>query len=497
MQRGPETPQPEPFRRLSRQIADSFMDAHLRTGSLEEDYVRLLCEMATFSRGPELARPAARVLFTHVIERLCDEFEELQTEAYNRVMALVIGFCRRLPEGRELDRRLRGFAIHSEQDLLGRVAAIRSNHRRLGPHDPIRRVLLLSRVTIGADVAITSVIVQRLRHAFPAAEMVLVGGSNLRQVYGGNPALRFAEVAYDRGGGLLERLATWHAVLKVVERETAGTPPEETLLVDPDSRLSQLGVLPLIDIDRYLFFSSRSAISPERIMTMAEFCNAWLDNLLGETRLTYPRLWLPPAATAQAHAACRRLKADGARRVITVNFGVGGNARKRVGAVLEQKLVLALLKEPQTVILLDLGSGPDEERQARRLLQAVAEQGYATGEAGFAPELSPALSWGAIVVRSGIGEMAAIVAASDEYIGYDSAGQHIAAAAGTPCVTIFAGSNNMRFIRRWRAFGKNHCQIVHVDTLNDPSAVDAEDIVTRVMNERHAAGGRAERPAQP
>ncbi len=494
MQHG-QAPPVEPLRCLSRQIADSFMDTHLRTGRFEEDYIRLLCEMATFSRDLELTRPAAQVLFSNVIERLCDEFEEPQTDAYNRVMAQVIDFCRRLPEGGALDRRLKGFAIHSEKGLLERVEAIRGNHQSLSRQDPIRKILLLSRVTIGADVAITSVIVDRLQHAFPAAGMVLIGGSALRQVYGGNPVLRFAEVAYNRSGGLLERLTTWHAVLEVLERETAGVPPKTTLLVDPDSRLSQLGVLPLIDIDRYLFFSSRSACTSERNMTMAELCNAWLNRLLGEHRLSHPRLWLPPVVTGKGHAACRRLKAEGARRVITVNFGVGGNSRKRVGALFELRLLLALLAEPQTVILLDLGAGQAEERQARDLLRGVAEQGHLTGESDFPLVPSPSINWGVVAVRSGIGEIAALVAASDEYLGYDSAGQHIAAAAGTPCVTIFAGSNNLQFIRRWRASGPNGCQIVHVDTLSDPSRVDADDIVARVMIERQAMRNRVDGPA--
>ena len=89
-----------------------------------------------------------------------------------------------------------------------------------------------------------------------------------------------------------------------------------------------------------------------------------------------------------------------------------------------------------------------------------------------------------IGLQTRIGEIAAIIAKCDEYIGYDSACQHIAAALQTPCLTIFAGSNNMRFIRRWSAFGANSCQIVHVDTLSDLTAIDVEDIITRIMNER-------------
>ena len=94
------------------------------------------------------------------------------------------------------------------------------------------------------------------------------------------------------------------------------------------------------------------------------------------------------------------------------------------------------------------------------------------------------MNWGIIGVQSRIGEVAALIAKSDEFIGYDSACQHIAAALGTPCLTIFAGSNNMRFIRRWSAYGPNSSHIIHVDTLTNPSLIDVDDIITRIMHVR-------------
>jgi ADP-heptose:LPS heptosyltransferase len=89
-------------------------------------------------------------------------------------------------------------------------------------------------------------------------------------------------------------------------------------------------------------------------------------------------------------------------------------------------------------------------------------------------------------VECGIGEMAALIAHSDEYIGYDSACQHIAAAARTPVLTIFAGSNNMDFVRRWSACGDTDCRIVHVNTLSDPTHVDIDEVISRIMQERAA-----------
>ena len=134
--------------------------------------------------------------------------------------------------------------------------------------------------------------------------------------------------------------------------------------------------------------------------------------------------------------------------------------------------------------MLDKGFGDKETEYSNLLLEAVKANGYPAHDAVFGTELDSDICRGVIGLQTGIGEIAAIISKCDEYIGYDSACQHIAAALETPSLTIFAGSNNMRFIRRWSAFGPNSCQIVHVDTLTDPNAIDVEDIITRIMNER-------------
>ncbi len=170
--------------------------------------------------------------------------------------------------------------------------------------------------------------------------------------------------------------------------------------------------------------------------------------------------------------------------MIAVNFGVGGNPRKKVGAFMEQRLLLSLLAEPGTVVLLDKGSGIEELHGCNALMADVSDHGHPVEEATFEGSFDSPMTGGLIGLQTGIGEIAAVIAHCDEYIGYDSAGQHIAAALETPCLTIFAGSNNMRFIRRWSAFGSNSSKIVHVDTLSDPSAIDVEDIITRITRER-------------
>ena len=219
-------------------------------------------------------------------------------------------------------------------------------------------------------------------------------------------------------------------------------------------------------------------------MSMPELTNSWLDKVLGEKHFCYPKVWIPNSYMEIAAQFCKILRNKGAKRIIVINFGVGGNPRKRVGRHLEEELLLTLLQEPNTVILLDKGFGDDELDYANNLINSIKEQGYPVLHSFFGSEEKMSLAWGVIGVQSGIGGIAALIAKCDEYMGYDSACQHIAAALETPCLTIFAGSNNMRFIRRWSAYGRKSSNIVHVDTLTDPSSIEVDNIITRIMHLR-------------
>jgi len=480
-----ESVSPEGIRKLSRQVAYSFLDYYLKDLRYEADYIDLLCEMTTFSENPALTSPAATALFGIIIESLCDDFEELHTATYNRVMAQVIEHCRRLPAERTLDETLKHFCVYSCEDLLSRVDALRSRPSKFSAEQHVEKVIFLSRVTLGADVAITSVMLQRMGQRFPQAELVLIGGDKLRQLYGGHPRIRIREIDYSRKGGLLERLASWHDVLRAIEEELAGNDAGEVILLDPDSRLSQLGVLPLFPVERSFFFDSRSHTSFNRAMSMPELANAWLDEVGGVGEFCYPRVWLSPSNLDLAKKLCERSRSAGVRRIVVANFGVGGNRRKRVGRELEERLLLELLETSGTLIFLDKGFGEEELSDADALLQAVARAGHATASSAHGLRADPlAEGSGVLGLQCEIGEIAALIAQADEFVGYDSACQHIAAAQETPCVTIFAGSNNTRFIRRWSAFGRKNSQIVHVDTLTDPGSIEVDDILTRIMHHR-------------
>jgi ADP-heptose:LPS heptosyltransferase len=461
------------------------MDHYHQDGHYEQGYIDLICEMATSLSQVELNSVVSSAFFGGIVEELCDDYEDFQFDVYARLMSQVISYCRNLPAGRDLDKCLNKFHLVSAEDILARAGRI---HSRIGFFDAqkkvVRKILILSRITVGADVAIVSVIVQRLARAFPEARIIILGSLKLREIFGGHPRFRIRGLKYERRGSLLERLASWQDALDVVAEESATGGSNATLLIDPESRISQLGILPLIEAENYLYFNSHSKMLSADKSCMAELANEWMDKVFGPSTLCYPRVWLAPGRLKWAVKLRESLLRSGCRRIACVNFGVGGNPRKRLSLNFEKKLICELLKEADTVVVLDKGLGIEEAANSQRIIERLISEGHPVHHAGFGCPEPVGFAHGVLAVECTIGEISALISVSDEFIGYDSACQHIAAALSVPTITIFAGSNNPRFVQRWSACGDTSCRIVHVNTLVHSRDIDPDGIVERVMEER-------------
>lgn len=480
-----QQPDKDALTSLSQRVALSFVDRYFYSDEYDSGYIHLLCSMATYFTEPSLNQIAARALFGIVIERLCDDFEELQTETYNRLMSQVIEFLRELPEGHDLHSELNKFGLHNSDQIYQRIESIRLNPDESLPAQlKPKKILILSRVTIGADVAITSVICQRMTRAFPEAVISIIGNSKLQQVFSAESGINISTLDYSRRGGLLERFLSWTELLSEIRQQISGLETNEYLLLDPDSRLSQLGVLPLVQDESYRFFNSRGKQGYPDKASISELTNLWLDNLLGENEFDYPNIYPQSSCLKEAENLIERINKDGASKIITLNLGVGGNSRKRISDEFESSVIIALLEEGNNRVILDMGFGEDETQRSQTILDNAKNHGYKVQQAGFdaIDQITPDCQL--LGMECSVGEIAALIAFSDQFIGYDSACQHIAAAQGIKTYTIFAGSNNVRFIRRWHACGSNTSEIVYVDTLSKDSSIDTDEIIARLMDLR-------------
>jgi ADP-heptose:LPS heptosyltransferase len=464
---------------LPEQLVAEFLSAYRASQVYLGDRIARLAQLTNVDDS-RVAESATRTLFAALVEPLADSFDGEAVSLYNRAFAQVIQICRRNPRAEPIDQELTQHGLGEEDDLIARADRV----RKITPltdsmlsSGKVRRVIILSRVTLGADVAITSVIIERMKLVFPAADIVVVGGAKAPELFGGDPRIQFCEIGYRRAGTTIERLLSWIDLLGCIRQQTDGLNPGEYLVVDPDSRLTQLGLLP---IDRpsqlhesgYVFFPSREYGSATS-RSLSELTSSWLDQLFGQNVTTHPRLSLQDQDIEAARYLINRIKHE-SRPIIAINFGVGENQFKRVGGDFEASLVSCLI-QMGAVIVLDKGAGADELSRAdavvaeatRLELEGRRVRAVEINEQSLVEERRPA-GWpdAEILVWKGrIGILAGLIGRSDLYIGYDSAGQHIAAALGVSCIDVFAGFSSQRMLERWRPSGRAEAHIVAVDTL--------------------------------
>jgi ADP-heptose:LPS heptosyltransferase len=449
--------------------ASELVIAHFQRGrGLLREAIELLCRIAT-DGDSQVARAGIIGIFPELIERLNDSFDPAYCQLYDRLFAQLIEFCRRLPEAKRLDEGLTRFGLRSEDDLLARKFRIRDAEfgiRSWESFAKVRKVLLPSRVTIGADVAVTSVMIAKLRHILPQAKFIILGSRKLRELYGGDDRIQVHALVYERGGNLLARLASWLDVVQAVNEERQGLSDDEVWLIDPDSRLTQLGLLPLIENDHnYYFFESRSYQGDNKSKSIGQLAAHWIGEVIGNRESAYPFVSLPEEHRDFGQCIANRLRAKTTHNLVAVSFGVGGNQGKRLSDEFEEQLIRYLLADSK--LILDKGASDEERGQINGLVTAIRAQGKNVVEINEANKneitesdlyLADAVTW-----DGSIGAFAGLISASDQYIGYDSAGQHLAAAMSVQALTVFVNSNNAAFAERWRPYGKGVIQVVNVD----------------------------------
>ena len=272
----------------------------------------------------------------------------------------------------------------------------------------VEEVYVLSRVTLGADIKIVSPILRAMRSRFPHARTVFVTNHKSAEIFENERSIERLEAPYPRAGSIRDRIAFAEQL-----RNTLAKP--HRIIIDPDSRMTQLGLIPVCEPERYFHFPSRTA-GGEGNANLSDLVSDWLTQTFGAAG----NAWIAPTPVA--------IEKD--KPIATVSLGVGENENKRLGLDFEAALIAAIAARFSTVYL-DRGMGGAE---AQRVTEA-AERSGAIARIRFS--------------EGSFAAFASIIAQSRFYAGYDSAGQHAAAAAGTPLVTVFAGAASDRFRARW------------------------------------------------
>jgi len=273
----------------------------------------------------------------------------------------------------------------------------------------VETVYVLSRVTLGADIKITSIMLDAMKKRFPEAEVIFVAGKKSAELFAN---VKHLEASYPRGGSIADRIA----FARSLPLDT-----RNSIVVDPDSRITQLGLIPLGDPAYYFHFPSRTANGASNL---TDITTRWLEQTFGQSGEAF----IHPAA----------VPIDDPRPRVAVSLGVGENESKRIPGAFESNLLHDLSRRYAT-LWLDRGAGGEEA--ARVTAAAAGLENIRFWEGSFAG-------------------FASIISQCDHYVGYDSAGQHAAAACGTPLTAYFAGAPSERFRQRWAPSGRGPIEVI-------------------------------------
>ncbi len=343
--------------------------------------------LAALRRGETLSPHEVRdlgeahpgIFFRDIVEPLADSFDAKQATAYDKLMQVW---------------------ITPQPPVAPRVP------------ERVDTVYVLSRVTLGADIKIVSPILAAMKARFPEARIVFVANRKSAELFAADPRIDHLNADYPRSGPVTARL-------QFAEDLRSRLNAPNSIVIDPDSRMTQLGLVAVCPPESCFHFQSR-VVGGETDSNLSDLIARWLVAKFG--------------LDAQGYIAPVKEPLPPTNPCAAMSLGVGDNETKRVGGDFEARLIAALATRYET-LWVDRGVGGGE---AQRVTAAVEASGAARKvrfwEGGFAG-------------------FASIIAQSALYAGYDSAGQHAAAASGVPLISIFAGAPSTRFRARWTPAG--------------------------------------------
>jgi ADP-heptose:LPS heptosyltransferase len=371
--------------------------------------------LAAIRRCEKLPQATVRALgeeqpadfFRTIIESLADSFDPVDAAAYEELMRAWI------PPVSQIDQ-----------------TKIDQTKTTQNIPDRVETVYVLSRVTLGADIKITSMILDAMKKRFADARIILVSNRKSAELYAADKRISHLEAAYPRSGPVSRRIefAEW------LRSQLAGS---NRIVVDPDSRMTQLGLIPVCEPETYFHFASRTRNTARNLTGLTQ---DWLQATFGES--------------GQAYVAPAPVPIKGTAPRATISFGVGENDSKRIAGDFEAQAIRVLGQRFPT-LWIDRGVGGEEAQR----VTAAAEASGCIDRIRF---------W-----EGSFAGFASLISQSDRYVGYDSAGQHAAAAARVPLITFFAGAPSERFRHRWAPAGGGEIQIIDAAALTPEACITA------------------------
>lgn len=442
---------------------------------------RIIADAANSSDEHE-SKAAIRCLFADLVEVWNDSFHISGRNIYARLFAHIVWHSAQ--NDSELLQGLHKHGITDEQALLQRHYALRQSAENAPA--TAQSIVILSRVTIGADILLSTVLIQHVQEKYPDAHITLIGDKKIAGLFGGFKNLSIHGISYARRGTLQDRLRSWLDLDVIIEELQAD------LIIAPDSRLDQLGIMPFAATTPYLLWENTQPNDSTHSLSLLldQWCQKTFFHAIHTSHTSHTTSHVPAIQfdTAHAHTAQQIQQLSSGLKIAAVKLDYGGNADKSLPRAQEIQ-VLQNLRDKGWHILIDRGFGDEELANSDQLMQELGWTPYdicdkandtGTNKGTAFADLSATDFAENPVIRfyGSIASWAACVSACQLALSYDSVGHHMAAALGVPVIIAFTGYQDPAFPIAWQPRGENtismHC--IPMDEKNTA----AEKIITDI-----------------
>ena len=427
---------------------------------------------AAFAKDRGLAREATQAIFADIVGPWTDSFRPELVNSYVSFMSEV-AYAPRSPVAAPLallgysgPKELRERYERVRDDVEDGLEIIEKEDRT------VEQVVVLSRVTLRGDVAVTSIFLQGATYSFPFADVEFIAPRKNAFLLSDGHRVERTVVTYNRAALLADRLRAWIRVRAKVQRSIAGLEPGEWIVIDPDSRYTQFGLLPVADDRFYEFFASRSFAADETT-SLSELAGRewWLDFNYTPEHYRRPYVGLRSADWTKGDY----LRARYFGLTAAVSFGVGGRASKRLGREFEDTLLDLLRRHEYQIVL---GYGADEE-------EALIMDGRVAAFSGStstlrAPRDGLYKRAELMTCRGSLSSFGGWMQVADVFVGYDSASAHVAAMHALSVIVISCGTPSDLYRKRWTPVAEDDVR-VRVIPANAPA--DGRRVLSDVERE--------------
>jgi len=476
----------ETYGNESAKIFLNFMKVSNEIPSLN---IALLAETG-FHKDPEISKTALNPLLGVIINELKKDFKQKELKIYLKMMpALIL----RAKENSELIRKwfklMQINESNPKKDLYERSRTLINFKKKIPKEkrDDIKKIFVLSRSTMGAEIALNGIIIPKLLRIFKNAEIIFIDSTSTGKYLFKDPKIKIVDKFKDENGNVInlkwdrkgmpikERFECSANVSFFINHEIKNLREDEYFIVDADTRLSQTGSMPLVKTENHYFIDTTQKNGEfgvhindvSKVKLLGRVCNEYLNYVFEDNEIDYPQISLSKQGKLNADSVFEEF---GFNNKFNILFRLGvGVERRQLSREFEIGLANKIIKQGHNLILIR-SPDADEEEKNMNFINALKNSGKSVTEIIVEDNKIKVVGKkdaDFYTFRGDLESLKGMIKNSSVFLGYNSNGQHIASALEVPFVTISTGHANRLFYKRWIPLAKTDYEVIEVNKKKD------------------------------